>query len=345
MMRQLISSLREAISPEKTVPADMLIPPRPYPKGKKPKMQQKRQKTPKMPARAPQKDHGAFAIPLGKMVEYMKSRKFKMPKKLPQPPPTKGKGAYAISVAAMIERMAEISVPGAMQDPPRPYPRGRVPRMQQRKVAKSKMRTPAAPPTRSSAYATSVQMVDGREDSGSVSARAWQNIHHWETDHGKPQMTESIEVDPDVAAVMDGTDMFAYRRMAGLPLLEKKAARPTMPDREQISGAGNKSGMPRSTGTGAGDYDPKDLKKPKYNLKAAQKKADDEEPEDDEEETEEAWTAFQGTFTASDIVALAEEAMPFINAAAAKPTTFSREPEKQEEQMLDLVLSTPAIRP
>ena len=263
--------------------------------------------------------------------------------------------ASAISVAAMIERMAEISVPGAMQDPPRPYPRGRVPRMQQRKVAKSKMRTPAKPPTRGSAYATSVQMVDGREDSGSVSARAWQSIHHWEKDHGKPQMTESIEVDPDVAAVMEGTDMFAYRRMAGLPLLEKKsAARPTMPDREQISGEGNKSGIPRTPGTGAGDYDPRDLKKPKNDLKAAQKKADDEEPEDDEEETEEeeteeeeteeAWTAFQGTFTASDIVALAEEAMPFIN-APAKAQSFSREPEKKEEQMIDLILNAPAVRP
>ena len=63
---------------------------------------------------------------------------------------------------------------------------------------------------------------------------------------------EYVDDEYDVAAEVEEAlaDIDAYRKLAGLEELKVKL---TLPSREYVSGEGNKSGLPRSIGTGAGD--------------------------------------------------------------------------------------------
>jgi hypothetical protein len=239
----------------------------------------------------------------------------------------------------------EKRVSAAMQKPPRPAPKGRAPKMQQTKAKKPTMPGPN-PKESKRGKATATAKVNG---SAKASKRAWKASQASGLHHHMPE-DRGVYVHSDVAEVLEGTDMYSFRRMAGLPLLEKKG--PTMPDREQVSGEGNKSPIPRSLGTGAGDGAEKDIRTPENTLKkkkaaAKAKAAPEEEPEDEDEEEDEESSAeesFQGTFDEADILALAEEAMPLVNAPSkAQKISRASTPEQKEEAMLDLILNAPAI--
>jgi len=183
--------------------------------------------------------------------------------------------------------------------------------------------------------------MNGVVDSATYGARTWKKLRYWQQDHGTPGMGEGL--DPDVSAVMEDPEIFW--RMAGIRLEKKipKSGRPTMPPREYVSGDGNKSPIPRSWGTGAGDSASADLKKPKNDLDAAYARDDAEEGEDDDGKKSKKSEAFRGTFDSDDISILAEETMPIVK--AAEKAKASKKEKVVEDRLMDLVFNTPSVTP
>ncbi len=193
----------------------------------------------------------------------------------------------------------------------------------EKNVPKSKMRTPAPPPTRRKrGRSTATANVDGKLSSKQVSRRAWKGLEYWIRDHGLPKSTpyrfsqdESTEMDK-MRAVAGITERSRYSLVEKASNTKVKRVKLTLPSREYQSGSGNKSAMPRSLGTGSsggyeepakdGEFDkiePKDSQKepaelevepdngdsmPRMAAKApAEAPPSEEDPPEDEDEEEE----------------------------------------------------------
>ena len=185
----------------------------------------------------------------------------------------------------------------------------------ERKVPKSKMDTPVDPPRRGRAKGTKVADVDGKQSSHRTKRKAWKGIEYWLRDHGAPSyqigslareipVRESSDIDlmRAVAGITERERFCEAPQTAPQPSKKKtvKRVKITMPPREYQSGAGNKSGMSRSPGTGVkGGYEEPELdgefdepEDPEHAAEPEEPEAEEEHeeelPPDDEEEVEEA---------------------------------------------------------